>query len=85
MKYLTANSHILINVILTFIIYIKSTDDIITIGPSSADEGGSDADGDNKDEGKKFPWPAVVIPIIVLGVGAGVFAYIKGNKGAENN
>ena len=61
------------------------TDDIITIGPSSPDENASDADDNNKDGGKNFPWPAVVIPIVVLGIGAGVFVYIKGNKGAENN
>ena len=61
-------------------------DDTTTIGTLPSGENSSDANEDNnKDDGKKFPWPAVVIPIVVLGIGAGVFFYIKGNKVSQNN
>ena len=48
----------------------------------NSSEGANENDGGSKDT-KKFPWPAVVIPVVVLGIGAGVFAYIKGNKSGE--
>ena len=61
-------------------------DSVITIGPSPTDENGSVIDDQNNGgDSKKFPWPAVVIPIVVLGIGAGVFVYIKGNKVPKNN
>ena len=61
-------------------------DSVITVGPSPTDENGSVVDEQNNEgDAKKFPWPAVVIPIVVLGIGAGVFAYIKGNKVTNNN
>ncbi len=49
-------------------------------------ESNNSSEGANENDGKdtkKFPWPALVIPVVVLGIGAGVFAYIKGNKSGE--
>lgn len=58
-------------------------DDTTTIGTLPSSENSSDANEDNKEDGKKFPWPAVVIPIVVLGIGAAVIVYVKVNKASE--
>ena len=35
------------------------------------------SDNNNGSSGKKFPWPAVVIPVVLLGAGAGIYVFIK--------
>ena len=35
------------------------------------------SDNNNGSSGKKFPWPAVVIPVVLLGAGVGIYVFIK--------
>lgn len=50
----------------------NSSSDVTTEAGDAGDDGGK--------EDKKFPWPAVVIPLGLVAVGVGVFVYIKNNK-----
>lgn len=48
--------------------------------PYNEETSSSPSSDNNTPSGKKFPWPAVVIPIVLLGAGTGIYVFIKKRK-----
>ena len=57
-----------------------TTDDEEESSPSNEESSSTPSTDNNTPSGKKFPWPAVVIPIVLLGAGTGIYVFIKKRK-----
>jgi hypothetical protein len=57
-----------------------TTDDEEESSPSNEESSSTPSTDNNTPSGKKFPWAAVVIPIVLLGSGIGIYVFIKKRK-----
>ena len=57
-----------------------TTDDEEESSPSNEESSSTPSTDNNTPSGKKFPWAAVVIPIVLLGAGIGIYVFIKKRK-----
>lgn len=55
----------------------NTTDNEEESSPYNEEPSSSSSSNNNTPSEKKFPWPAVVIPIVLLGAGTGIYVFIK--------
>ena len=58
----------------------NTTDNEEESSPYNEEPSSSSSSNNNTPSEKKFPWPAVVIPIVLLGAGTGIYVFIKKRK-----
>lgn len=58
----------------------NTTDNEEESSPYNEETSSSPSSDNNTPSEKKFPWPAVVIPIVLLGAGTGIYVFIKKRK-----